>query len=177
MELIQLDWQMSNYTFTAVDSIKWPLMLSWSVQKVYKISKTLAVVASSSVATGGVLGPVRPVTCPLHSRVVGQSSQSSSSLSPGCKLSDQYWHQPVYKRMTMAQNWIMLISELHRYQGVSYKSDIIVISGNSSCSQSALCMYVCCVTLSFLVVVLWKYCDDKVLTLTGFSLELLIDYQ
>ena len=53
----------------------------------YKISKTLAVVASSSVATGGVLGPVRPVTCPLHSRVVGQSSQSSSSLSPGCKLS------------------------------------------------------------------------------------------
>ena len=31
--------------------------------------------------------------------------------------------------MTMAQNWIMMISELHRYQGVSYKSDIIVISG------------------------------------------------
>lgn len=90
MELIQLDWQMSNYTFTAVDSIKWPLMLSWSVQKVYKISKTLAVVASSSVATGGVLGPVRPVTCPLHSRVVGQSSQSFSSLSPGCKLSDSF---------------------------------------------------------------------------------------
>ena len=49
----------------------------------------------------------------------------------------------------MAQNWIMLISELHRYQGVSYKSDIIVISGNSSCSHSALCMYV--VTLSLLV--------------------------
>ena len=29
----------------------------------------------------------------------------------------------------MAQNWVMMISELHRYQGVSYKSDIIVISG------------------------------------------------
>ena len=32
----------------------------------------------------------------------------------------------------MAQNWVMMISELHRYQGVSYKSDIIVISGNTS---------------------------------------------
>jgi len=31
--------------------------------------------------------------------------------------------------LTMAQNWIMMISEQHRYQGVSYKSDIIVISG------------------------------------------------
>ena len=29
----------------------------------------------------------------------------------------------------MAQSWIMMISEQHRYQGVSYKSDIIVISG------------------------------------------------
>merc|ERR1712013_150940 len=29
----------------------------------------------------------------------------------------------------MAQNWIMIISELRRYQGVSYKSDITVISG------------------------------------------------
>jgi len=28
-----------------------------------------------------------------------------------------------------AQNWVMLISEQHRYQGVSYKSDIIVLSG------------------------------------------------
>ena len=28
-----------------------------------------------------------------------------------------------------AQSWILVISELHRYQGVSYKSDIIVISG------------------------------------------------
>ena len=28
-----------------------------------------------------------------------------------------------------AQNWVMIISEQHRYQGVSYKSDIIVISG------------------------------------------------
>ena len=28
-----------------------------------------------------------------------------------------------------AQNWVLIISEQHRYQGVSYKSDIIVISG------------------------------------------------
>ena len=28
-----------------------------------------------------------------------------------------------------AQNWIMIISELRRYQGVCYKSDITVISG------------------------------------------------
>jgi len=27
------------------------------------------------------------------------------------------------------QNWILIISEQHRYQGVSYKSDITVISG------------------------------------------------
>lgn len=29
----------------------------------------------------------------------------------------------------MAQNWVMMISEQHRYQGVGYKSDIIVLSG------------------------------------------------
>jgi len=29
----------------------------------------------------------------------------------------------------MAQNWVMVISELRRYQGVCYKSDITVISG------------------------------------------------
>ena len=29
----------------------------------------------------------------------------------------------------MAENWVMVVSEMHRYQGVSYKSDIIVISG------------------------------------------------
>jgi len=29
----------------------------------------------------------------------------------------------------MAENWVMVVSEQHRYQGVSYKSDIIVISG------------------------------------------------
>ena len=34
-----------------------------------------------------------------------------------------------------AQNWVLIISEQHRYQGVSYKSDIIVISGQFiSCS-------------------------------------------
>jgi len=38
----------------------------------------------------------------------------------------------------MAQNWIMLISELHRYQGVSYKSDIIVISGLDPGDRQAL---------------------------------------
>ena len=32
--------------------------------------------------------------------------------------------------MAAAQNWVMLISEQHRYQGVSYKSDIIVVSGD-----------------------------------------------
>ena len=29
-----------------------------------------------------------------------------------------------------SENWVMVVSEQHRYQGVSYKSDIIVISGN-----------------------------------------------
>lgn len=29
----------------------------------------------------------------------------------------------------MAQNWVMLVSEQHRYQGVSYKSDVVIISG------------------------------------------------
>ena len=33
-----------------------------------------------------------------------------------------------------AQSWILVISELHRYQGVSYKSDIIVISGQINIS-------------------------------------------
>ena len=32
-------------------------------------------------------------------------------------------------RYSMAENWVMVVSEMHRYQGVSYKSDIIVISG------------------------------------------------
>ena len=32
-------------------------------------------------------------------------------------------------RYPMAENWVMVVSEQHRYQGVSYKSDIIVISG------------------------------------------------
>merc|ERR1712059_203502 len=32
-------------------------------------------------------------------------------------------------RMASAQSWVMMISEQHRYQGVSYKSDIIVVSG------------------------------------------------
>ena len=29
-----------------------------------------------------------------------------------------------------SESWIMIISEQHRYQGLSYKSDITVISGN-----------------------------------------------
>ena len=33
-------------------------------------------------------------------------------------------------RYPMAENWVMVVSEMHRYQGVSYKSDIIVVSGN-----------------------------------------------
>ena len=32
-----------------------------------------------------------------------------------------------------SENWVMVVSEQHRYQGVSYKSDIIVISGNPVC--------------------------------------------
>ena len=28
-----------------------------------------------------------------------------------------------------SENWVMVVSEQHRFQGVSYKSDIIVISG------------------------------------------------
>ena len=34
--------------------------------------------------------------------------------------------------MAMSQNWVMLISEQHRYQGVSYKSDIIVVAGRTA---------------------------------------------
>jgi len=37
-----------------------------------------------------------------------------------------------------AQSWILVISELHRYQGVSYKSDIIVISGLDTGDRQAL---------------------------------------
>ena len=37
-----------------------------------------------------------------------------------------------------AQSWILVISELHRYQGVSYKSDIIVISGHINVSINSL---------------------------------------
>ena len=33
-----------------------------------------------------------------------------------------------------AQNWVMIISELRRYQGVCYKSDITVLSGNPDSS-------------------------------------------
>ena len=40
--------------------------------------------------------------------------------------------------MAMSQNWVMVISEQHRYQGVSYKSDIIVISGDTQ--YSAYCL-------------------------------------
>ena len=36
---------------------------------------------------------------------------------------------PVSAQIT--ESWIMLISEQHRYQGVSYKSDITLISGQS----------------------------------------------
>ena len=34
-----------------------------------------------------------------------------------------------------AQNWVMIISELRRYQGVCYKSDITVLSGNTDSAQ------------------------------------------
>ena len=43
-------------------------------------------------------------------------------------------HHPPYTIMAegaelKSENWVMVVSEQHRYQGVSYKSDIIVISG------------------------------------------------
>ena len=43
-------------------------------------------------------------------------------------------HHPPYIIMAegaelKSENWVMVVSEQHRYQGVSYKSDIIVISG------------------------------------------------
>ena len=37
--------------------------------------------------------------------------------------------QAVAASSPAAQNWVLIICEQHRYQGVSYKSDIIVISG------------------------------------------------
>ena len=36
------------------------------------------------------------------------------------------------EEMSVSRNWILVISEQHRYQGVSYKSDIAVISGRVS---------------------------------------------
>ena len=38
-----------------------------------------------------------------------------------------------------AQNWVMIISELRRYQGVCYKSDITVLSGNPDRSTVLYC--------------------------------------
>ena len=38
---------------------------------------------------------------------------------------------PAAQAAPTAQNWLLIISEQHRYQGVSYKSDIIVISGTN----------------------------------------------
>ena len=35
--------------------------------------------------------------------------------------------------MSETKSWILLITEQHRYQGVSYKSDIVVISGRYPC--------------------------------------------
>ena len=33
------------------------------------------------------------------------------------------------EKAVLTDSWIMIISEQHRYQGLSYKSDITVISG------------------------------------------------
>ena len=51
--------------------------------------------------------------------------------SPHTFRSNEWLIVPITITMAMSQNWVMVISEQHRYQGVSYKSDIIVISGNS----------------------------------------------
>ena len=48
----------------------------------------------------------------------------------GCKQSPADQLHLLCSAITMAQNWIMMIAEMHRYQGVSYKSDIIVLSGD-----------------------------------------------
>lgn len=38
----------------------------------------------------------------------------------------------------VTQSWILVITELHRYQGVGYKSDIVVISGLDKGDRQAL---------------------------------------
>lgn len=55
------------------------------------------------------------------------------------------WPEALNKPYTMAsgaqgqaQNWLLLITEQHRYQGVSYKSDIVVVSGLWHLNVSAL---------------------------------------
>ncbi|XP_023337906.1 uncharacterized protein LOC111708693 [Eurytemora carolleeae] len=40
--------------------------------------------------------------------------------------------------MSEGKNWVFLITEQHRYQGLSYKSDIIVISGLDAGDRQAL---------------------------------------
>ena len=42
-----------------------------------------------------------------------------------------------------AQNWVMIISELRRYQGVCYKSDITVLSGNPDSCTVLYCTVLC----------------------------------
>ena len=44
-------------------------------------------------------------------------------------------HYLVLDTSMAAQNWVMIISELRRYQGVCYKSDITVLSGNPDTAQ------------------------------------------
>ena len=50
---------------------------------------------------------------------------------------------------TMAQNWIMIISELRRYQGVCYKSDITVISGAAFIHKIYHCKHIICTSEYF----------------------------
>ena len=49
---------------------------------------------------------------------------------------------PVSPHIT--ESWIMLISEQHRYQGVSYKSDITLISGQHILTITASKLRFCC---------------------------------
>ena len=47
-----------------------------------------------------------------------------------------------------AQNWVMIISELRRYQGVCYKSDITVLSGNPDSCTVLYCTVLYCTVLA-----------------------------
>ena len=78
----------------------------------------------------GLAGPAWLRWRPQQAGVTSAASQSADrSGSSGEQLQSHSHSRPSLGMA--ASNWIMMISEQHRYQGVSYKSDIIVISGTS----------------------------------------------